>query len=144
MSIRIAAIAALVPITLAGCTVEQGQHANANALTPRQMQLLNRELGGKVAGQPIACLPVGSGSADTVRVSDSILLYRVSGRLVYKNELRGPCPGLSRDSDVIVSVISGPGPCSGDIIRLVDRGTGMQGASCALGDFVPYRTPERR
>lgn len=132
------AIAALAPALLSACAAPQRQ-ANAEALNPEQLALLERNLGGKVAGRPVSCIP--SRSADqTIRVSDDILLYRVSGNLVYRNELRGSCPGLARDDDIIVSRTSGTGPCRGDIIHLVDRTSGLRGPSCVLGEFTPYRT----
>lgn len=124
---------------LAGCAAGQ-RSADADALTPDQLAILDRELGGKVAGEPVACLPARRAD-QTIRVSDNILLYRASGRLVYKNELRSSCPGLARDQDIIVSNTTGSGPCRGDIIRLVDRVSGITGSSCSLGDFTPYRTP---
>ena len=130
----------LVSSTLLSACAPMASSAEAEALTPRQLAVLDRNLGGKVAGDPVRCIPTGM-SQDTIRVSDTILLYRSSGRLVYKNDLRGGCPGLSRDNDVIVSEIRGPGPCSGDIIHLVDRTTGIRGPSCVLGEFTPYRTP---
>lgn len=133
-------LAALAPIALSACAAGQ-RSADAEALTPDQLALLDRHLGGKVAGEPVSCIPGTSGSADTIRVSDSVLLYRVSGRLVYKNDLRSSCPGLARDNDVIVTRTSGTGPCRGDIIRLVDRSSGIGGPSCSLGSFTPYRTP---
>jgi hypothetical protein len=116
--------------------------AGAEALTPDQLALLDRNLSGKVAGEPVACINT-LGADQTIRVSDNILLYRVSGRLVYKNDLRGGCPGLARDNDVLVTEVRGSGPCRGDIIHLVDRTTGTRGPSCVLGDFTPYRTPPR-
>ena len=115
-------------------------HATNDALTPDQLALLDRNLSGKVAGEPVSCINT-IGTDQTIRVSDNILLYRVSGRLVYKNELRGGCPGLARDNDVMVTEVRGSGPCRGDIIHLVDRTTGIRGPSCVLGDFTPYRTP---
>lgn len=124
---------------LASCA-PMAQSADADALTPNQLALLDRNLGGKVAGPAVRCI-TSTPTPDTIRVSDDILLYRASGRLVYKNDLRGGCPGLARDSDVIVTEIRGAGPCSGDIIHLVDRTTGIRGPSCVLGDFTPYRTP---
>lgn len=132
-------LASLAPIALSACAAGQ-QTAEAEALTPRQLAVLDRELGGKVAGEPVSCIP-GRTADQTIRVSDDILLYRVSGRLVYKNDLRSSCPGLARDNDVIVTRIHGSGPCRGDIIRLVDRTSGIGGPSCSLGDFTPYRTP---
>ena len=135
----LASAAMVLPALLAGCAGQSGA-ANADALTPDQMALLERHLGGKQAGSPVTCIP--SNSADNViRVSDNIVLYRVSGNLVYKNELRGGCPGLARDTDIMVTRTTGMGPCRGDIIHLVDRASGMPGGSCSYGDFVPYRTP---
>ena len=133
-------LAALAPIALSACAAGE-RSAEAEALTPDQLALLDRHLGGKVAGEPVSCISNNTSSIDTIRVSDSVLLYRVSGRLVYKNDLRSSCPGLARDNDVIVSRNFGPGPCRGDIIRLVDRTSGIGGASCSLGSFTPYRTP---
>ncbi len=133
------ALAAFAPLALNACAASTAS-AQSDALTPDQLALLERNLGGKVAGSPVSCIP-SSTSSSTIRVSDSVLLYRASGRLVYKNELRQSCPGLARDNDVIVSRSSGSGPCRGDIIRLVDRASGIGGPSCVLGEFVPYRTP---
>ncbi len=134
-----AALAIVASAALTACAAPARQ-ANAEALNPEQLALLERNLGGKVAGRPVSCIP--SRTADqTIRVSDDILLYRVSGNLVYRNELRGSCPGLARDDDIIVSRTSGIGPCRGDIIHLVDRTSGLAGPSCVLGEFTPYRTP---
>lgn len=142
MTMRSFAVALVAPIVLTGCAMSANQAANADQLTPRQLATLDRELGGKIAGEPRNCLPLGArAGVDTIRVSDNILLYRVSRNLVFKNDLNGGCPGLARDTDVMVSQQWGSGPCRGDIIRLVDRVSGIQGASCSLGQFTPYRTP---
>ena len=58
---------------------------------------------------------------------------------MYQNKLRSACSGLARDNDIIVSEQFGSQKCKGDIIRLVDRTSGMTGGVCSLGDFVPYR-----
>ena len=138
-SLTLLALAIAAPLTLAGCAAGAGQgRAQADALNPEQLALLDRNLGGKQAGRPVSCIS-NANASQTIRVSDDILLYRVSGNLVYRNDLRGGCPGLARDNDVIVSEIRGPGPCRGDIIRLVDRASGIQGPSCVLGEFTPYR-----
>jgi len=107
-------------------------------LTEKQSAVLMKELKGKVAGKPVKCIS-DLNTTNTIRVSDNILLYRVSGRLVYQNNLRSACSGLARDDDIIVSEQFGSQKCNGDIIRLVDRTTGMTGGVCSLGDFVPYR-----
>ena len=107
-------------------------------LTDKQAKLLSNELDGKVAGAPVNCISNFQGT-NTIRVSDNILLYRVSGRLVYQNNLHGSCPGLARDSDIIVTETFGSSYCKGDLIKLVDRSSGIQGPVCSLGQFVPYK-----
>lgn len=107
-------------------------------LTDKQASLLTRELEGKVAGAPVNCIS-DFNADDMVRVSDNILLYRVSGRLVYKNTLRSSCRGLARDTDIVVTEQFGGQKCRGDLVRLVDRTSGIPGPVCSLGEFVPYR-----
>lgn len=125
---------------LAGCAPAGTAEAGAAALTPKQAGVLEKQLGGKVAGAPIKCLP-NSRTNETIRVSDHILLYRAGGNLVYRNDLQGVCPGLARDSDIMVTRQFGSSMCSGDFFHLVDRTSGMRGPTCVLGEFVPYRKP---
>ncbi len=112
-------------------------------LTEKQSAVLMKELKGKVAGKPVKCIS-DLNTTNTIRVSDNILLYRVSGRLVYQNTLRSACSGLARDDDIMLSEQFGSQKCNGDIIRLVDRTTGMTGGVCSLGDFVPYRSEKTK
>ena len=107
-------------------------------LTDKQAQLLEKQLGNKVAGKPVNCISDFNGT-NLIRVSDDILLYRVSGNLVYQNKLRSSCPGLARDNDIIVTEQFSSQKCRGDLVRLVDRVSGIQGPVCSLGEFVPYR-----
>ncbi|MBL0924833.1 MAG: hypothetical protein IBJ12_10265 [Sphingomonadaceae bacterium] len=107
-------------------------------LTEKQAALLAKELDGKTAGKPVSCISDFLGT-NVIRVSDDILLYRVSGNLVYKNNLRSSCPGLARDDDIIVSEQFSSQKCRGDLLRLVDRTSGISGPVCSLGEFVPYR-----
>ncbi|HEY0598255.1 MAG TPA: hypothetical protein VGD20_20755, partial [Sphingopyxis sp.] len=97
-------------------------------------------LAGKVAGEPVKCLP-SYRSTDTIRVSDSILLYRSGSNIVYRNDLKSSCPGLARDSDIMVVRQFGSSTCSGDFFHLVDRSSGIRGPTCVFGEFVPYRKP---
>lgn len=130
-------VAFVLPLTLvAAC----GQvDSTPKPLTEKQSAVLMKELNGKVPGKPVNCVS-DFNSTNTIRVSDNILLYRVSGRLVYQNNLRFACNGLARDDDIIVSEQFGSQKCKGDIIRLVDRATGMTGGVCSLGEFIPYRS----
>lgn len=133
-SVSLAAFAITLPFLAACAQVD----STPKPLTDKQSELLTKQLAGKVAGAPVNCIS-DYNSTNIVRISDDILLYRVSGNLVYKNNLRGSCPGLARDSDIIVSEQFGGQKCRGDLIKLVDRTSGIQGPVCSLGEFVPYR-----
>ncbi|SKB29167.1 hypothetical protein [Sphingopyxis flava] len=125
---------------LASCAPPGTANAGAAALTPKQAETLNKQLAGKVAGAPEKCLP-SFRTNDAIRVSDTILLYRSGSNLVYRNDLKGSCPGLARDSDIMVIKQFGSQLCSGDFFHLVDRSSGIRGPTCVFGDFVPYRKP---
>jgi hypothetical protein len=96
-----AALIGAMPL-IASCAPAGSADAGAAALTPKQSRTLDKYLAGKVAGEPVRCLPHYA-SADTIRVSDDILLYRQGSRIVYRNDLKGRCPGLARDSDIMVA-----------------------------------------
>lgn len=128
--------ASILPLTLLAACAQVD--STPKPLTEKQSTLLNRQLEGKVAGKPVNCISDFNGT-NVIRISDDILLYRVSGNLVYKNKLRSSCPGLARDSDIIVTEQFGSQKCKGDLLRMVDRTSGMQGPVCSLGEFVPYR-----
>lgn len=129
-------------VLLAGCAPAGSAEPSAAPLSPKQAALLEKQLAGKVAGKPIHCLQSSGRNYQTIRVSDDILLYRASGRLVYQNKLRGGCPGLGRDDDIMVIRSYGTGTCKGDFFHLIDRTSGIRGPTCVFGEFVPYRTAD--
>ncbi|WP_201022958.1 hypothetical protein [Sphingopyxis sp. H115] len=134
-----ALLTATAPLVVS-CAPSGSAEPGAAALTPKQAERLDKQLAGKVPGEPIKCLP-SYRSTDTIRVSDSILLYRSGGNLVYRNDLKSSCPGLARDSDIMVVRQFGSSTCSGDFFHLVDRSSGIRGPTCVFGEFVPYRKP---
>lgn len=128
----------LVPLLLAaGCA---GSY-QTQPLTEKQTARLEKELAGKVAGAPTNCIS-RIPQADLRVISDSVLLYRVSSRLVYRNDLIGRCTGLQR-GDTLITQGYGSQICRGDIARVADLPSGMVTGSCALGDFTPYRPPAK-
>lgn len=139
-SIRSAALTACAIPLLASCAPGGTAEPGAAALTPQQTQRLDKQLAGKVAGEPVRCLP-SYRTNETIRISDEILLYRSGGNLVYRNNLKGSCPGLARDSDIMVIRQFGSATCEGDFFHLVDRTSGIRGPTCVFGEFVPYRKP---
>jgi Family of unknown function (DUF6491) len=124
-------------IVLAGCAYSDADTAPA-PIRDKEAKILARELKGKVAGEPRSCIS-NSRNISSIRISDDTLLYRESGRTVYVNKLRGPCPGLTRGDDIMVVETFSGQLCSGDLIRLVDRTSGIQGPVCSLGEFTPYK-----
>lgn len=128
----------LGPLLLAGCA---GGASEPARLTEKQAARLEAALSGKVAGQPVSCISRTPQSGLTA-ISDRVLLYRVSGRLVYRNDLLGSCPGLARGDTLVVTSWSSQ-YCRGDMAKSADLVSGMVTGACALGDFTPYRTPDR-
>lgn len=133
-------VVAACAAALGGCAQSSADVARADALTPKQMEVLDKQLGGKIAGAPQRCIS-NFDRLQTIRVSDDTLLYRSSGKLVYRNDLKGSCPGLARDSDIMVVRQFGTSTCEGDFFHLVDRTSGIRGPTCVFGEFVPYRKP---
>jgi hypothetical protein len=111
-------------------------------LTEKQAAQVEKLLSGKVAGKPQQCLS-SSRNANIVRVSDDFLLYRAGRNLVYRNELRGSCPGLANDNDIMVIRSFTSDHCNGDQFQLVDRLGGIPGPICVFGEFVPYKTADK-
>lgn len=137
--IAVALAIASAPL-MTSCAPAGSGEPGAAGLTPKQAERLDKQLAGKVPGAPLQCLP-NYRSNSTIRVSDTILLYRSSGNLVYRNDLKSSCPGLARDSDIMVVRQFGSSTCAGDFFHLVDRSSGIRGPTCVFGEFVPYRKP---
>jgi len=118
---------------LAGCTTTPPQ--------PRSLaaeQHLQSLLAGKSPGAPRSCLPTYR-SSDMVVIDDNTVLFRDSGRRVWRSEMRGHCAQLGSGHYTLVTRSFGAqGPCSGEIAQLVDLTSGSVGGSCVWGDFVPY------
>lgn len=110
-------------------------------LTEKQATELEKALVGKVPGEKVSCISRFPQS-DLRVISNEVLLYRVSSKLVYRNDLIGSCSGLSRGDTLVIRTM-GSQYCRGDIARSVDLSVGTQSGGCALGDFTPYRTPSK-
>lgn len=122
----------LAAAVLTGC-MTQPPPATRSAEAEAEFQKL---IAGKVAGQPITCLPSYKRN-EMVTIDDGTVAFK-NGRTVYVNKLIGECSGLDSGFYALVTNSSGPGLCRGDIARVTDVRTGMTAGSCAMGDFVPY------
>ncbi|MEE9434424.1 MAG: hypothetical protein V3V15_09320 [Sphingorhabdus sp.] len=125
---------------LASC-VPVKEDSTPAPLTEKNAKYLAKALKGKIAGEPVNCVS-SIGNVSLIPVSDDLILYRQSPNLVYQNRLRHRCHGLTDDRDVIVTRPFGSQYCKGDLITLVDRHSGIPGAACSLGKFIPYRKPK--
>ncbi|NML10578.1 hypothetical protein HHL08_10515 [Sphingobium sp. AR-3-1] len=126
----------MAPLLLAACT---GSY-EPTPLTDKQAIKLDKALAGKVAGEKVSCINREPQTSLTV-ISNNVLLYRVSRRLVYKNELIGSCSGLTYGDTMIVRSY-GSQMCRGDFTTTANLQTGITTGACALGDFIPYRAPK--
>ncbi len=126
----------MAPLLLAACT---GSY-EPTPLTDKQTAKLDKALAGKVPGEKVSCINREPQTNLTV-ISNNVLLYRVSRKLVYKNDLIGSCNGLTYGDTMIVRSY-GSQMCRGDFTTTANLQTGITTGACALGDFVPYRTPK--
>jgi hypothetical protein len=94
-----------------------------------------KKLAGMTPGQAQDCLPRDR-FHDTQGYSETILF--VGGpKKVWRSDLTGACPGLSRGDLPIITSTSGR-MCRGDRVQTRARVGGMMTGSCVLGSFVPY------
>lgn len=127
---------ALMLLPLAACAQTT---AGEPRLGEREARDLAQALDGKVPGEPVSCI-TAIRSSDLRSLGDNTLIYRVNKDLVYRNTLEGACHGLAMGDTMVLRRMSSQ-YCRGDIARVVNLPSGSQTGSCALGYFVPYRTP---
>lgn len=93
------------------------------------------EVAGRTAGPATACVPLRQGESLRVSESNDHTLIYGSGRTMFANYL-GQCR-IDRD-DLLVTLPSAGSYCRGDVVKTVDRSSGLPGSACILGNFVPY------
>lgn len=93
------------------------------------------EVAGRAAGAPTACVPLRQGESLRVSESNNHTLIYGSGRTIFANYL-GQC--RIDPNDLLVSLPSSGSYCRGDVVKTVDRSSGIPGPACILGNFVPY------
>lgn len=124
---------ALAALAVTGCATQPPQPTR----TAEGQALFDKVTAGRVAGQPISCLPHYRAD-DMVRIDDSTIAFR-DGNTVYVNHLIGECAGLTSGFYALVTKSNGSGLCRGDIADVRDVSTGMIVGSCAIGDSTPYK-----
>lgn len=100
------------------------------------------QLQGRVTGKPVSCVSITQ-IDDTDRVTDDVILFRMKGGRVYRNDLPIACPRLSRSGSAISYRVPTGSLCSGQIINVFDPSSGLGYGSCNLGRFTPYELPPK-
>ena len=124
----------LAPL-LAGAVAMEAVPAEAGPRRSPEEQL-QRELRGRVAGEPVNC--VNLRTIRNSRVIDRTALVFDAGGTIYVNRPRGGAESLSSWDTQVVRPF-GSQLCSIDTIKMVDPVSGSFRGIVFLGDFVPYR-----
>jgi hypothetical protein len=118
-------------LLLGACATPQQQAATE----AKRDQELAKVLAGRAPGKPENCIPTGF--IDGPQVVGDSLIYRQTGKRLWRSQVRDRCPFL-RDDQIVVSILYGAQVCRNDRFRLVDRGSPIASADCTFGEFVPY------
>lgn len=96
-------------------------------------------LAGRVAGPPAQCIELSRVDGPTI-IDTRTILYRQSGKRIWRAELSAACPSLEPFSTIIVDVY-GNQLCHGDRFRVRSPNTSIPGGYCRFERFVPYDKP---
>lgn len=124
---------------IAGCTPTPAEQARIDKQDAVTQTDLDKALAGLQPSGTVSCLPPVAGSVSSQAYGKTIL-YKVSNRLIYRNDTSGGCENMAR-GDILVSVQYQGRACQGDIARTVDQASRFQTGSCSLGSFVRYARP---
>jgi hypothetical protein len=98
---------------------------------------LEKELVGLTPGKPQSCIPLRDAHGPE-SFGNGTLIFRVSKKLVYRNDTRGACHQIGNGRALVTRTYSGD-LCRGDIGSAADLTAGFEIGSCVMSDFVPYR-----
>ncbi|MFK3890053.1 hypothetical protein [Sphingomonas sp. NPDC079357] len=130
--ITFAAAAALGAVAVVAAPVQKANRPDKNRIAYEKL------LAGKTAGKPQDCIDTRF-TRPQLTAYDGKLLYRVSGKLVYVTETGGGCEAVSR-GDAIITRQYQTRLCRGDIAQTMNLQANIPSGSCAMGQFVPYRS----
>jgi hypothetical protein len=136
----LAATSVAAALTVGACAYDGAPEPR----TPQANAELAKYLAGKIPGKPQSCLP-NYRANDMVTIDEHTVLFREGSRRVWRTDIPGGCSNLGRPGYAIVTKqFGGEGLCQGEIVRVVDTGSGMLAGSCTFGEFVPYEAPRNR
>jgi hypothetical protein len=93
-------------------------------------------LAGRVAGTPVRCIDIGRNDGPDI-VDSQTILYRQSGKRIWKTGPVGECPSL-RPLDTLIVDVYGGQICRNDRFRTISNGTSIPSPYCRFRDFTPY------
>ncbi len=122
-----------VALALAAAALLAGPASQAKERLTGEQQLA-KLLEGRVAGEPVSCIPLHRTS--NTRIIDRTAIVYDSGRTIYVNRPRHP--GSLDSDDVMVTRLHSSQLCRLDTVRLHDRSGFWYSGFVGLEDFVPY------
>lgn len=84
-------------------------------------------------GETVKCVDMRS--TDISAIDEDTLLFRVGAGDYYVNETKGTCNDADSAFSRFDITLFGTRICSGEIIKIVDRSSGIFQGACSLGDF---------
>lgn len=96
-------------------------------------------LAGRIAGAPVDCIDLSFVQGPQI-VDRQYILYRETGRRIWRTEPVGGCSRLEPISTLVVEVF-GNRLCRNDRFRVLRPGELIAGPVCRFGPFVPYTKP---
>ena len=127
-----AAAAALGAVAVVAAPAQKTDKPDKNRIAYEKL------LAGKTPGKPQDCIDTRF-TRPQLTAYEGKLLYRVSGKLVYVTDTGGGCEAVAR-GDTIVTRQFQTRLCRGDIAQTVNLPARIPSGSCAMGQFVPYRS----
>lgn len=129
-------VAAAATAMLSSCSTAPVEQARR----PQDSRELTKALAGRVAGPPQRC--ISNFPTTEVRVIDDWTILYQDSSTIYVQNPPGGCRGISSGTRTLVARQVGTSQmCEGDINEAVDLRTGVGGAPCVFGPFVPYTRP---
>ena len=126
----------MAAVLLTACSTAPAEQVRS----PQAEEELAKKLAGRVAGEPVRCIPTYR--ANDMHIIDDWTILFEDGRTIYGQNPRGGCPGIANHRNVLVSrPIPSNQLCSGDIQHLFDPVSKIGGGACVFSDFVPYTKP---
>ncbi len=93
-------------------------------------------LADRVAGAPVRCIDIQRNGGPEI-VDSQTILYRESGKRIWKTGPVGECASL-RPLDTVIVEIYGGQLCRNDRFRTVSVGMSIPSGYCRFRDFTPF------